>query len=350
MIKYYIKDLIYSLIPVLIIAGIILSLVRLNKRSKIWNETFKNIWSKKIGRISFIVLCIYLFIFFIDSIQFPVFKTINNRRIYIKSKTLLDIIYSPPREVSYSAPLSKYQLIGKEKNKGIHIAGTNINGEDVLKNALKGIRVAFTIGGLTTLIVLPLGIFFGLIAGYFGKSVDTAVTYVYSTLACIPEILLLIALMNIFGRGIIQLCIALGITSWIGLCRIIRGETIKQKSMEYVQAARALGLSHFRIIFKHIFPNVMHIVLITVILRFSGLVMAEVVLSYLGLGVQPGVSSWGIMIDQARLEFARDPMVWWNIITAFIFMVILILAINFFGDVVRDALDPRTRLKGVKAK
>jgi len=264
----------------------------------------------------------------------------------MRSQSLLDIIYQPQREETYSAPFAKNQLTDKSiKNKGIHPAGTNINGEDVLRNGLKGIKVAFTIGGLTTLIVLPIGIFFGLIAGYFGKKTDAIVTYIYSTLACIPGILLLIVLMKIFGHGILQLCIALGITSWVGLARIVRGETIKLKTMEYVNAARVLGQSNMRIIFKHILPNVMHIVLITSILRFSGLVMAEVILSYLGLGVPPEIVSWGIMIDQARLELARDPIIWWNITTAFLFMFILILAVNFFGDVVRDVLDPRTRLK-----
>jgi len=275
---------------------------------------------------------------------------VNKKHVFVNSRTLLEVIYTPAREESYSAPMAKYQFTDKKmENKGIHPAGTNINGEDVLMNAFKGIKVAFTIGGLTTLIILPIGIFFGLIAGYFGKGADTTVTYVYSTLACIPEILLLIALMNIFGNGVLQLCIALGITSWVGLCRIVRGETMKQKNMEYVQSARALGQSHFRIIFKHILPNVMHIILITSILRFSGLVMAEVILSYLGLGVPPEIASWGIMIDQSRGELARDPMVWWNIITAFSFMFILILSVNFFGDTIRDVLDPRTRVKGVKA-
>ena len=119
--------------------------------------------------------------------------------------------------------------------------------------------------------------------------------------------------------------------------------TIKQKNMEYVQAARALGHSHIKIIFRHILPNILHIALITAILRFSGLVMAEVILSYIGLGVPPEVSSWGVMIDQARFELARDPVIYWNIGTAFTFMFILILAVNYFGDAVRDVLDPRTK-------
>ncbi|MBN1897865.1 MAG: ABC transporter permease, partial [Spirochaetes bacterium] len=295
------------------------------------------------GQYTLIIISLYLFIYLLDSLYWPAFRTIDDKKIYKGSVTVLDMIYRPAKEESYSSPFSKYQLNENKMNKGFHPAGTNINGEDILKNALKGIKIAFTIGGLTTLIILPIGIFFGLIAGYYGKKIDIGVTYVYSTLISIPEILLLIALMNIFGNGILQLCVALGITSWVGLCRIVRAETIKQKNMEYVQAALALGHSHLKIIIKHILPNVMHIVLITTILRFSGLVMAEAVLSYLGLGVPPDMPSWGIMIDQARLELARDPVIWWNIGTAFFFMFILILSVNYFGDVVRDILDPRTR-------
>ena len=127
------------------------------------------------------------------------------------------------------------------------------------------------------------------------------------------------------------------------LGRICRGETLKIRTMEYIQASRVLGHSHGHIIFRHILPNIMHIVLITAVLRFSGLVMAEVVLSYLGLGVPRNVTSWGIMIDQARNELARDPVIWWNITAAFMFMFVLILVVNFFGDAARDILDPRTR-------
>ena len=343
MLNYYLKDILSSGITLFIVGGGIFCLIRMNK-NRYWRNVYKNIWSVKIAKVSFIIICLYIFIFVLDSVTFPVFRKAGDKKIYEKSVSLLDKIYQPAREESYSAPLSKTQLgTKKEPNKGRHPVGTNINGEDVLRNGLKGIKIAFTIGGLTTLIILPIGIFFGLVAGYFGGTTDTGVTYVYSTLASIPEILLLIALMNIFGNGILQLCIALGITSWVGLCRIVRGETIKQKNLEYVQAARALGQSHLRIVLRHILPNIMHIVLITSILRFSGLVMAEVILSYLGLGVPPEMTSWGIMIDQARMELARDPMVWWNIGTAFIFMFVLILSVNFFGDTVRDVLDPRTR-------
>jgi len=139
------------------------------------------------------------------------------------------------------------------------------------------------------------------------------------------------------------LCIILGITSWTGLCRLLRGESLKLREIDYVAAATSFGVGHFTVIWRHVVPNVMHIVLISVVLDFSGLVMAEALLSYIGVGVDPTMDSWGNMINGARLEMAREPMVWWSLLAAFIFMFILVLAANLFSDIVRDAFDPRLR-------
>jgi peptide/nickel transport system permease protein len=148
---------------------------------------------------------------------------------------------------------------------------------------------------------------------------------------------------------LLALCLILGITSWTGLCRLLRGEALKLRELEYVEAARAFGVSDWRIITRHLVPNVMHIVLITVVMDFSGLVLAEAVLSYVGVGVDPSMISFGTMINSARLELARDPMVWWSLAAAFAFMFLLVLSANLFSDSVRDAFDPRIR-SGMSAK
>ncbi|KOR27179.1 peptide ABC transporter permease, partial [Achromatium sp. WMS2] len=139
------------------------------------------------------------------------------------------------------------------------------------------------------------------------------------------------------------LCLVLGITSWTGLCRLLRGETFKLRELDYVQSAIALGVRPFTVLFRHVFPNVLHIIIIKTTLDFSGLVLAEAVLSYVNIGVDPTMNSWGSMINGARLELARDPIVWWSLIAAFLFMFTLVLAANLFADVVRDALDPQLR-------
>ncbi|MBI5598245.1 MAG: ABC transporter permease [Deltaproteobacteria bacterium] len=252
------------------------------------------------------------------------------------------------------------------KYPGTHLLGTDKVGGDVLFASLKGIRTGVVIGTGTTVIIIPFAILFGVMAGYFGGVTDDVIQYVYTTLSSIPGVLLIVAFMLIFGGGgyegglvternllwgffvpgdrLFWLCVIMGITSWTDLCRIIRGETLKLRELEYVQAAKAFGVSRPRIIARHIVPNVMHLVLITLVLQFSGLVLAEAVLSYIGIGVSPQMGSWGNMINTARLELSREPAVWWNLASAFAFMFALVLPANIFGDAVRDALDPRLRM------
>lgn len=242
-----------------------------------------------------------------------------------------------------------------------HILGTDKVGEDVFYQTLKSIRTGLVIGTLTTLVMLPFAILLGIMAGYFGGWVDDVIQYLYTTLNSIPGVLLIAAAVlmlqvyldnhsadfaSVAERAdlrLLFLCLILGVTSWTGLCRYLRGESLKLREIDYVQAATALGVGHFTIIVRHLLPNVMHIVLITVVLDFSGLVLAEAVLSYVQIGVDPTMNSWGNMINSARLEMAREPIVWWSLFAAFLFMFTLVLAANLFSDAVRDAFDPRLR-------
>ena len=242
-----------------------------------------------------------------------------------------------------------------------HLLGTDKVGEDVFYQALKSIRTGLLIGTLTTLVMLPAAILLGIMAGYFRGWVDDIIQYTYTTLNSIPGVLLIAAailMLQIYMSNhadefnslveradlrLLFLVIILGVTSWTGLCRLLRGETLKLREMDYVQAATAFGVSNLKIISRHILPNVLHIVLIAVILDFSGLVLAEAVLSYVNIGVDPTMNSWGNMINSARLEMAREPIVWWSLAAAMIFMFSLVLAANLFSDVVRDAFDPRLR-------
>ena len=231
----------------------------------------------------------------------------------------------------------------KRPLKSYHFLGTSKVGKDTLYESMKGIRTGIIIGVVTTLIAIPFALLFGLVAGYFGGWVDDVIVYFYSVLGNIPSILLIAAFVMLFDRGLFQLCLIMGITSWVGLCRLLRGETYKLREMEYVQAAEAFGVPKYKIILRHLMPNVLHIVMISAILRFSGLVMSEVMLTYLQIGVNKG--SWGKMIVISRQELARDPAVWWPMAAAFLLMLVLILSANLFGDAVQDALDPRLRTK-----
>ena len=240
-----------------------------------------------------------------------------------------------------------------------HVLGTDKVGQDVLYLTLKSIRTALLIGTLTTLSMLPAALLLGIVAGYKGGWIDDLIQYIYTVLNSIPGVLLIAAsilMMQVVIDGhpewfttsaeradarLLSLCVIMGVTSWTGLCRLLRAETLKLRELEFVQAAQAFGVSNFSIMARHILPNVMHIVMISVVMDFSGLVLAEAVLSYVGIGVDPTTISFGTMINMARMELAREPMVWWSLIAAFCFMFVLVLAANLFADAVRDAFDPR---------
>ncbi|KTD20380.1 peptide ABC transporter permease [Legionella lansingensis] len=268
-----------------------------------------------------------------------------------------------PRKVGISALITFFvcffiAIASYWISRDFHLLGTGKIGQDIFYYTIKSIRTGLVIGILTTLFMLPLALFFGIAAGYFGGLIDDIIQYVYTTLSSIPGVLLITAsvlsmqtyianhpqqfetLAKSADARLLALCLILGVTSWTSLCRLLRAETLKLREIDYVTAARALGSSSFAIILKHLLPNVMHIVLITLVLDFSFLVLAEAVLSYVGVGVSPLTISWGNMINGARLELAREPIVWWPMMSAFVFMFILVLASNLFADAVRDAFDP----------
>lgn len=242
-----------------------------------------------------------------------------------------------------------------------HVFGTDKVGTDVLYQSLKSIRTGLLIGTLTTLITLPFALALGIAAGYWRGRVDDIVQYLYTTLASIPGVLLVAAsallldaamtrhaeaFTSIVVRSdlrLLALCAILGITSWTGLCRLLRAEALKLRESEFVRAAEALGVRGVTILWRHLLPNVMHIVIIATVLDFSGLVLAEAALTYIDIGVDPGMESWGNMINAARLELARQPAVWWSLAAALVWMFALVLAANLFADAVREAFDPRAR-------
>lgn len=242
-----------------------------------------------------------------------------------------------------------------------HVLGTDQTGNDVLFQAIKSIRTAVVIGSLATLATLPLAILFGILAGYYKGKIDDGIQYLYTVLSSIPSVLLISAFVlmiqvfidknpNLFETGLERadvrlflLAVILGVTGWAQLARLLRAETLKLGELDYVQAARAFGVSDGRIMRRHIMPNLTHIVVIVAVLDFSGLVLYEAVLSYVGVGVDPATNSFGTMINGARNEMSRDPVVWWNLLTAFAFMVTLVLSMTLFSSAVREAFDPRSR-------
>jgi peptide/nickel transport system permease protein len=258
-----------------------------------------------------------------------------------------------------ASTLAVLVAIGVSLADGYHLFGTDRTGNDVLYQTLKSLRTAFVIASLSQLITLPVAVVMGVMAGYFGGWVDRTIEYVYTTISSVPDILLIAAAMlmvqvwldshsEVFETGleradvkIFLLCVIVGVTSWAGLCRLLRAETLKLRELEFVQAARAFGVGPVRIMARHIAPNLFHLVLITSVLGFSSLILMEAVLSYVGIGVDPSMNSFGNMINAARGEMSREPAIWWPFAAAFVFMVGMVLAANLFADGVREAFDPR---------
>lgn len=343
-----------------------------------WRSAMKQMFKRKLVIGSFIVLCAYVGIALLDSIGYHHTMRDDKGNVFVNATTgrairnqdglsVLDILLTPirsAREKTYSSPLATHQFtketLTTAEGKTIrdypplkyphrHLLGTDRVGNDIFYLSLKSIRTGMIIGGFTTLLIIPFAIIFGVVAGYFRGWADDIIQYIYTVLASIPSILLISAFMIIVDTKFQQmsrltaLCIIMGITSWTGLCRVLRGETLKLREMEYVQAAKTLGIPPAQIMLNHIVPNLMHIVLITSILGFSGRVLSEAILTYVGVGVGADTISWGGMINDALRELARHPIVWWKLAAALTFTIGLLIPANLFGDALRDALDPKLK-------
>jgi len=352
--------------------GVILAALawRLSQR-EYWRLAAKELCNNRRALVCGGILCLYAAVAVLDSIGWrnPVVdaesglprRDTEGRIVLDKGASMLDRLLKPlssRREKTYSAPLATHlyttstqpdaqgrpqQVHPPLNHPRSHLLGTDLIGQDVLVQCLKSIRTGLIIGLLNTLLAIPFALLFGLCAGYYGGFIDDAVQYLCTLLASIPSVLLVAAIMVIAGRGLPQLCLAMGLASWTGLCRLLRGEAMRLRESDFAIAATALGVPSWQIILRHLLPNVLHLVLIQVVLRFSGEVLAEAALTYLGIGVGADTMSWGTMLNDARSELTRTPIVWWKLCAAFGFMLALVLPANLFGDAVRDALDPKLR-------
>jgi peptide/nickel transport system permease protein len=231
------------------------------------------------------------------------------------------------RDLVYQAPSQNFWL------------GTDFFGRSVLQRAIQSTRVALVVGLSSTLLAVFLGVLLGSLAGYLRGWVDSFIVWIYTTLDSIPYILLLASFALALGQGLSNVFLALGLTTWTTLCKIIRSEVMKLQTSEYVLAARAQGFQTGHILFKQILPNLSHIILIQAGIIFVSVIKIEVILSYLGLGMEPGSPSWGLMIDDAKQEITRG--IWWNMAAATFFMFGLILSVHLLLEALRKKWDPQ---------
>ncbi|MCB1319115.1 MAG: ABC transporter permease, partial [Leptospiraceae bacterium] len=293
------------------------------------------------ARLSTAVLSLYLLLGVLNLIQVPG---------QLRNASIIDLIFqSIPRERTYSAPLADRVLLAANESaenpvnrvRGIHLLGTDINGYDVIYNVCRGCGTVLLLLTGTMLISFPLGTILGLLAGYFGGRIDDMVQWLYNTISSIPWLLFVIAFLILFGRSLFWICLAFGLTSWVELARLIRGETLKLREYTFIRAARASGVPGSRILIAHLFPNLSHIFIISFTLTATSIVLAESILTFIGIGVQPGSASWGLMLVEAQIELVRTPPIWWVFVGAsFLGIFPLVLALNIFGDRLRDALEP----------
>lgn len=297
------------------------------KGTSLWKDGLKRLRSRKLAMVCFVLIVAYFL--------------------------LAGFIYIAEFFDWQVGPVRWSEEVGRQyENPSLkNVFGTDIFGQSVLRKVLYGTKISITVALCASFISLAIGVPLGAIAGYFRGFVDEIIVWIYSTLSSIPYILLILAFAivlrnkTLFGyklSGITAVYLAIGLTSWVGICRLIRGEVIKHKDRDYVLAAKSYGCSNSRIIFKHIMPNVFHLVIIDFSLRFVGFIHAEVILSFLGLG-EPTRPSWGAMINDARIELSRG--VWWQMAAATVAIFLISLALNVFGDAMRDSLDPKLRIQ-----
>lgn len=221
-----------------------------------------------------------------------------------------------------------------------HLFGTDNFGRDVLARAIMGTKISLFLGFLSGLLMIPIAVFFGSLSGYYSGWFDDIAMYIMSVIVAIPGMLIILSLIQVVGRSFFTIAFAFAITGWVGLARVIRGSFMQAKEFEYVLAAKNLGASDLRIIFRHILPNIFHFIIVRFVLNFVGVIKSEVFLAYIGLSII-GVPTWGTMLDDSKLELMSGN--WQNLIAATIFMFLFLVSLNIFGDALRDALDPKLK-------
>lgn len=245
-----------------------------------------------------------------------------------------------PRYAEIEEAAKKYRTTETPKAETLPLGGDRL-GRDVLDKAIKGTQISVFVGVLAAVLATVIGTVLGALAGFFGGKVGDFLEWLYNVFEAIPGILLIFAFAAVFGRGIGTVVLILGLAGWTGLYRQVRAEFMKHGSREYVRAAEAIGASAFSRMFKHILPNISHVILVRMSLLVVGFIKSEVILSYLSLGVGVEDVSWGTMLAEAQSELILGH--WWQLAAATLFMAVFVTAFSLMADAVRDALDPKLR-------
>lgn len=245
-----------------------------------------------------------------------------------------------PSLVSYQPEAVDLDHI-KEPPSKAHFLGTDTKGRDILSRLVSGSRISLSVGIAASALSLGIGIFFGLIAGYFGGKTDAVLTQFFDIFLAFPSLLLAIGISAVMAPGLVSAMLAITLVGWAGFARLVRGITLSLKEQTYVEASKAIGATNTRILYKHILPNALPLLLVAGSLRVGGFILLEAALSFLGLGVQPPTPTWGSMISLNRAYINTAP---WMVIFPGLAISITVISFNILGDFLRDKLDPRMQV------
>lgn len=305
----------------------------LKRETSVWRK----LWAHWDTRLCLIAVIAYTLIAAYGEGVYRYYRAANRTAPY--NEVHMTERYVPPMTLAqYPAQQTAQGLVPARTHR--YILGSDNLGRDVMQRLIQGARIAFHVGIMTSLIAIPLGVLLGCLGGYFGKWIDSIVVWLCATISSMPGLLFILAIAMIAGKGLLGIYLGIGLTTWVSICRNVRSEVIKHRDRAYVQAAKVLGYSSPRIIFGHILPNVMHIVLISFSIRFPASVATEVFMSFLDIGVQ-GEPSWGIMINNARVRLWQG--IWWELTFVTLAIFLLVLIFNHLADALRDIYDPTLR-------
>ncbi|MBL0151164.1 MAG: ABC transporter permease [Ideonella sp.] len=328
----------------------------------VWRIAWRRFRSDRVGMISLVVVCGFLLLIAAAGSGLVATDWQRERAVpnappgfmgpaAAEATSVIEGPKGPPVDLSDIDPLAPRYKEWAERAAKLHTTeqakaltlplGADHFGRDVLAKAIKGTQVSVFVGVLAALLATVIGTLLGALAGFFGKRVGDFLEWLYNVFTAIPDILLIFAFAAVLGRGVSTVVLILALTGWTGLYRQVRAEFIKHSSREYVRAAEAIGASSTSRMFRHILPNVSHVILVRMSLLVVGFIKSEVILSYLGLGVPVDQVSWGTMLAEAQSELILGH--WWQLATATVFMATFVTAFSLMADAWRDALDPKLR-------
>lgn len=327
----------------------------------VWTLAMVRLWHDRVGMGAVAVVGLFLGMLVLVSLGLLAGDWAEERGVHYANPTFLGpgpddlaVIEPPPgRMLDLSAvdPLAPHYADIDRRARQLQTAvrprlrtlpfGADRYGRDVLKKAMKGAQVSIVVGLAAALMATSIGTVLGAFAGFFGGAIGDLLEWLYNVFTSIPYILLVFAFAAVSGRGIGSVIIILGLTGWTGAYRLVRAEYIKHSTREYVRAAQAIGATRLARMFEHILPNVSHVILVQLSLNVVSFIKAEVILSFLGLGVPVDSVSWGTMLNEAQSELILGK--WWQLAAATAFMAVFVTAFSVFTDALRDALDPKLR-------